>query len=277
MRHRLTATRCLQARLTARRTLGRARVTPLDALGLQNSCLRRPLSSHGASEHLTQLRATDGKDLGGICSLGRSRRISGRLSAPHIRMIITCSPHLRWKVCLRQISRTTNGIQRAAAEVMITTPTLAAPSTRRLARRRAAVTCVMRTAMTRPTSTVALATTRHSTRREVTGGDRTSGEAGGRRSSGRACMRTCGFRKCAKLIRLEKIGCLLTAARLLADAPGPLCVTSKRGFRSNRPRPDGGAHRQSPPLRKYPKNAHAHNTKRPFQVRSKFRTFTRAG
>ena len=63
MRHRLTATRCLQARLTARRTLGPARVTPLDALGLQNSCLRRPLSSHGASEHLTQLRATDGKDL----------------------------------------------------------------------------------------------------------------------------------------------------------------------------------------------------------------------
>ena len=144
MRHRLTATRCLQARLTARRTLGRARVTPLDALGLQNSCLRRPLSSHGASEHLTQLRATDGKDLGGICSLGRSRRISGRLSAPHIRMIITCSPHLRWKVCLRQISRTTNGIQRAAAEVMITTPTLVAPSTRRLARRRAAVTCHVR-------------------------------------------------------------------------------------------------------------------------------------
>ena len=94
MRHRLTATRCLQARLTARRTLGRARVTPLGALGLQNSCLRRPLSSHGASEHLTQLRATDGKDLGGICSLGRSRRISGRLSAPHIRMItlahLTC-------------------------------------------------------------------------------------------------------------------------------------------------------------------------------------------
>ena len=110
MRHRLTATRCLQARLTARRTLGRARVTPLGALGLQDPCLRRPLSSHGASEHLTQLRATDGKDLGGICSLGRSRRISGRLSVPHIRMVITCSPHLRWKVCLRQISRTTNGI-----------------------------------------------------------------------------------------------------------------------------------------------------------------------
>ena len=134
----------------------------------------------------------------------RSRRIYGRLLAPHIRMIITCSPHLRWKVCLRQISRTINGIQRAAAEVMIATPTLAAPPTRRLARRRAVVTCVVRTAMTRPTSTVALATTRHSTRREVTGGDRTSGEAGGRRSSGRACMRTRGFRKCAKLIRLEK-------------------------------------------------------------------------
>ena len=219
MRHRLTATRCLQARLTARRTLGHARVTPLDALGLQNSCLRRPLSSHGASEHLTQLRATDGKDLGGICSLGRSRRISGRLSAPHIRMIITCSPHLRWKVCLRQISRTTNGIQRAAAEVMITTPTLAAPSTRRLARRRAAVTCVMRTAMTRPTSTVALATTRHSTRREVTGGDRTSGEAGGRRSSGRACMRTRGFREFAGFSSALKkmVVCRRRCAASLAD------------------------------------------------------------
>ena len=219
MRHRLTATRCLQARLTARRTLGRARVTPLDALGLQNSCLRRPLSSHGASEHLTQLRATDGKDLGGICSLGRSRRISGRLSAPHIRMIITCSPHLRWKVCLRQISRTTNGIQRAAAEVMITTPTLAAPSTRRLARRRAAVTCVMRTAMTRPTSTVALATTRHSTRREVTGGDRTSGEAGGRRSSGRSCMRTRGFREFAGFSSALKkmVVCRRRCAASLAD------------------------------------------------------------
>jgi hypothetical protein len=46
----------------------------------------------------------------------------------------------------------------------------------------------------------------------VTGGDRTSGEAGGRRSSGRACMRTRDFRKCAKLIRLEKIGCVSTAA-----------------------------------------------------------------
>ena len=192
MRHRLAATRCLLARLTARRTLGRARVTPLDALGLHNSFLRRPLSSHFASEHLTQLRAADGKDLGGICSLGRSRRIYWRLSAPHIRMIITCSPHLRlrWKVCLRQISRTTNGIQRAAAEVMITTPTLAAPSTRRLARRRAAVTCVMRTAMTRPTSTVALATTRHSTRREVTGGDRTRGRrADGSRAGVHACAR----------------------------------------------------------------------------------------
>ena len=107
MRHQLTATRCLLARLAARRTLGCAKVTPLDALSLHNSCLRRPLSSHGASEHLTELCATDGKDLGGICSLGRSRRISGRLSTPHMGMIITCSPHLRWKVCLRQISRTT--------------------------------------------------------------------------------------------------------------------------------------------------------------------------
>jgi hypothetical protein len=56
---------------------------------------------------------------------------------------------------------------------------------------------VMRTAMARPTSTVALATTRHSIRREGTGGDRTSGEAGGRRSSGRAYMRTRGVREFA--------------------------------------------------------------------------------
>ena len=71
------------------RTLGRARVARLDALGLQNSCLRRPFSSHDASEHLTQLRAADGKDLNGLCSFGRSRRISGRLLAPHTRMMIT--------------------------------------------------------------------------------------------------------------------------------------------------------------------------------------------
>ena len=75
------------------RTLGRARVTRLDALGLQNSCLRRPFSSHDASEHLTQLRAAKGKYLEGPCSLGRARRVSGRLSALRIRMTITYSPH----------------------------------------------------------------------------------------------------------------------------------------------------------------------------------------
>ena len=163
MRHPMAATRCLLAWLAAHRTLDRARVTQLGALGLQNSCLRRPLSSHGTSEHLTQFRTNDGKDLGGMCSVGRSRRISRRLSAPHTRMMITYSPHLPLKVCLRQISRTTNDTQRAATEVMITTPTLAPQSARRLARRRAAVTFVIRRAMTRPTSTVALATTRHTT------------------------------------------------------------------------------------------------------------------
>ena len=89
LRCRLTATSCPMARLAARRTLGRARVTRLDALGLQNSCLRRLFSSHDASEHLTQTRAADGKDLKGLCSFGRSRRISGRLLAPHTRMMIT--------------------------------------------------------------------------------------------------------------------------------------------------------------------------------------------
>ena len=108
LRCRLTATSCPMARLAARRTLGRARVTRLDALGLRNSCLRRLFSSHDASEHLTQLRAAKGKYLEGPCSLGRSRRVSGRLSALRIRMTITYSPHPPLKVCLHQISRATN-------------------------------------------------------------------------------------------------------------------------------------------------------------------------
>ena len=135
---------------------------------------------------------------------------------------------------MRQISRTTNEPQRAATEVMITTPTLAAPSAQRRARRRAAVTCVMRTAMTRPTSTVALATTRHTTRREVTGGGATtSGETGGRRSSGRACS---GFRKCASSIRLDFFCCVGGGAASLGGScwSGPLAAEKFTG-RSNRP------------------------------------------
>ena len=108
LRGRLTATSCPMARLAARRTLGRARVTRLDALGLQNSYVRRPFSSHSASEHLTQLRAAKGKYLEGPCSLGRARRVSGRLSALRIRMTITYSPHPPLEVCLHQISRATN-------------------------------------------------------------------------------------------------------------------------------------------------------------------------
>jgi hypothetical protein len=78
---------------------------------------------------------------------------------------------------------------------------------------------VMRTAMTRPTSTVALATTQHSTRREVTGGDRTSEEAGGQRSSGRACMRTRGFREFAGFSSALKkmVVCRRRCAASLAD------------------------------------------------------------
>ena len=192
-------------------------MTPLDALGLQNSCLRRPLSSHGASEHLTQLRAADGKDLGpGWYMLARSFAPNfwaplGAAHPPDNRLLT--SPALESVLAPDQPNDKRN-IQRAAAEMMITTPTLAAPSTRRLARRRAAVTCVMRTAMTRPTSIVALATTQHSTRREVIGGDRTSGEAGGRRSSGRACMRTRDFREFAGFSSaLKKIGCWSSAVR----------------------------------------------------------------
>ena len=108
LRHRLTATSCPMAGLAARRTLGRARVTWLDALGLQKSCLRRLFSSHDASEHLAQLRAAEGKYLEAPCSLGRSRRVSGRLSVLRIHMIITNSPHPPLKVCLHQISRATH-------------------------------------------------------------------------------------------------------------------------------------------------------------------------
>ena len=115
MRHRLAATRCRLERLAARRTLGRARVTRLGALGLQNSCLRRPFSSHDAFKNLTQLRAAEGKYPEAPCSLGRSRRVSGRLSALCIRMIITYSPpHPPLKVCLHQhqISRATNNFHK---------------------------------------------------------------------------------------------------------------------------------------------------------------------
>ena len=38
---------------------------------------------------------------------------------PHDNHLLT--PPVRWKVCLRQISRTPNGIQRAATKVMVTT------------------------------------------------------------------------------------------------------------------------------------------------------------
>ena len=61
-----------------------------------------------APEHLTQLRAAKGKYLEGPCSLGRARRVSGRLSALRIRMTITYSPHPPLEVCLHQISRATN-------------------------------------------------------------------------------------------------------------------------------------------------------------------------
>ena len=96
-----------------------------------------------------------------------------------------------------------------------------------------------------------------------------------RRSRGRGRMRTRGFRKCASSIRLEKSCCVSTAARLLSmTRPGLLCVSIKKEFRSNRPRPEGGARRPPALRRQERKSARARNGKRQFYVRSNFRTFT---
>jgi len=89
---------------------------------------------------------------------------------------------------------------------------------------------VMKTAMAALTSTVALATTRHTTRREVTGGradERGGGWADYERARVHAHAR-CS--KCTGLIRLEKIGCVSTAARLLSSMTrlADPYVTSKR-------------------------------------------------
>ena len=122
---------------------------------------------------------------------------------------------------------------------------------------------------------------RHTTH-DGTRSDRREGwtrrETGGRRSRGRGRMRTRGFRKCASSIRLEKSCCVSTAARLLSmTRPGLLCVSIKQEFRSNRPRPEGGARRPPALRRQERKSARARNGKRQFYVRSNFRTFTCTG
>ena len=76
-------------RLTARCTLGRARVFPLNALGLPNLLAIAGIIPTGASEHPTQLRAADGKELACLSSINRLSRIFGRLSVLRIRMTIT--------------------------------------------------------------------------------------------------------------------------------------------------------------------------------------------
>ena len=120
-------------------------------------------------------------------------------------------------------------------------------------------------------------TTHDGTRSDRRGGW-TRRETGGRRSRGRGRMRTRGFRKCASSIRLEKSCCVSTAARLLSmTRPGLLCVSIKKEFRSNRPRPEGGARRPPALRRQERKSARARNGKRQFYVRSNFRTFTWAG
>ena len=83
------------ARLTARCTLGHARVSPLNALGLPNLLAMAGIISTGASEHPTQLRAANGKELACLYSINRLGRIIGRLSALSIRMTITYSPNPR--------------------------------------------------------------------------------------------------------------------------------------------------------------------------------------
>ena len=62
-----------------------------------------------------------------------------------------------------------------------------------------------------------------------------------RRSRGRGRMRTRGFRKCASSIRLEKICCVSTAARLLSmTRPGLLCVPQSKNFGRTDPDPKAG-------------------------------------
>ena len=79
----------------------------------------------GASGHLTQLCAADGKDLVGLCSLARSPRTSGRLSAPSIRMAISYSPNLPC-TCVRSAERQTKK-ETSIVKAMMTMPALAAP------------------------------------------------------------------------------------------------------------------------------------------------------
>ena len=63
------------ARLTARCTPGCARVSPLNALGLQNSLAMADIIPIIASGHLTQLCAADGKELVCLSSIDRLSRI----------------------------------------------------------------------------------------------------------------------------------------------------------------------------------------------------------
>ena len=83
------------ARLAARCKLGRARVSLLNALGLQNLIAMAGIIPTDASEPLAQLRAADVKELVCLSSIDRLSRISGRLLALRIRMTITYSPNPR--------------------------------------------------------------------------------------------------------------------------------------------------------------------------------------
>ena len=81
--------------------MSRARVPSLGALGLQNLPSTAVIITQvrPTSEHLTELRAADGKDLAGLCLLARSRHtcMYGRLSTPHIRMVFYYREPQGWK------------------------------------------------------------------------------------------------------------------------------------------------------------------------------------
>ena len=128
----------------------------------------------------------------------------------------------------------------------------------------------------RPTSTVALATTPHDTKREVKGGGRrTSEETSGRRSSGRACTRARGpheFTRFSSALK-KMVVCRRRCAASLADPN----MKPRTAFWAG-----PGKKMRAPVCGCHPKHNQTGPTRvraryRRFYVRSEFRTFTWAG
>ena len=120
-------------------------------------------------------------------SLARSRRVSGCLSTPHIRMIISYSPNMLWESA--PLPDQPNGKQSTMGitQPMTTTPTRAEPSVETAGARRATTARGDDNGDARTTSTVDLAATQHTTRREVIGGGADDREGGWTKVE-RACM-----------------------------------------------------------------------------------------